>query len=171
MSYADFFKRATRSEEQPDGLKPFAYQCRLAEKPWPELLDVPTGMGKTAAVVLAWQATWADYPEEDAILIGTRLARMRLNLGTFLLGTSWRPDRPGFRLPLRPRSLGSSDGWLNQSAPHRTALANTASNGRLSSAPTRPTDARMMFPDSNRAYVDRPGFLKSFPRPVCPKKI
>lgn len=54
MSYADFFKRATRTEEQPDGLKPFPYQCRLAEEPWAELLDVPTGMGKTAAVALAW---------------------------------------------------------------------------------------------------------------------
>lgn len=143
MTYTDFFKRATRTEEQPDGLKPFPYQCRLAEKPWPELLDVPTGMGKTAAVALAWlwkrgwreggreagpdagtprrlvyclpmrvlieqternacrwlenlavagtpgenkvsvrllmggsedvkKATWADYPEEDAILIGTQ---------------------------------------------------------------------------------------------------
>ena len=143
MSYTDFFQRATRTEEQPDGLKPFAYQCRLAEEPWPELLDIPTGMGKTAAVVLAWlwkrgwreggrkadpdtgtprrlvvclpmrvlveqtersarrwlenlavagipgenkvsahllmggsedvrKATWADYPEEDAILIGTQ---------------------------------------------------------------------------------------------------
>ena len=54
MSYTDFFKRATRTEGQPDGLKPFPYQCRLAEEPWPELLDVPTGMGKTAAVALAW---------------------------------------------------------------------------------------------------------------------
>jgi len=143
MSYTDFFKRATRTEKQPDGLKPFPYQCHLAEKPWPELLDVPTGMGKTAAVVLAWlwkrgwregrceagpdaetprrlvyclpmrvlveqternarrwleklavagmpgenkvsvhllmggsedvkKPTWADYPEEDAILIGTQ---------------------------------------------------------------------------------------------------
>ena len=143
MSYAEFFKHATRTEGQPDGLKPFPYQCRLAENPWPELLDVPTGMGKTAAVVLAWlwkrgwregkreagsdaatprrlvyclpmrvlveqternarrwlenlavagipgenkvsvhllmggsedakKATWADYPEEDAILIGTQ---------------------------------------------------------------------------------------------------
>jgi len=143
MPYAEFFARATRTEEQPDGLKPFPYQCRLAEKPWPELLDVPTGMGKTAAVALAWlwkrgwresgretgpdagtprrlvyclpmrvlveqternarqwlenlavvgmpgedkvsvhllmggsedvkKATWADHPEEDAILIGTQ---------------------------------------------------------------------------------------------------
>jgi CRISPR-associated endonuclease/helicase Cas3 len=54
MMYADFFKRATRAEDRPHGLKPFLYQCRLAEKPWPELLDVPTGMGKTAAVALAW---------------------------------------------------------------------------------------------------------------------
>ncbi len=143
MNYTDFFKLATRSEEQPNGLKPFPYQCLLAEKPWPELLDVPTGMGKTAAVALSWlwkrgwreggreagpdpgtprrlvyclpmrvlveqternacrwlenlavagvpgenkvsvhllmggsedvkKATWADYPEEDAILIGTQ---------------------------------------------------------------------------------------------------
>ncbi len=143
MSYTDFFKRATRTVDEPDGLKPFPYQCRLAEKPWPELLDVPTGMGKTAAVALAWlwkrgwreggrepspdagtprrlvyclpmrvlveqternarrwlenlavagipgenkvsvhllmggsedvkKPTWADYPEEDAILIGTQ---------------------------------------------------------------------------------------------------
>ena len=54
MDYRYFFRRATRTEEQPDGLTPFPYQCRLAEEPWPELLDVPTGMGKTAAVVLAW---------------------------------------------------------------------------------------------------------------------
>ncbi|MBI3371902.1 MAG: CRISPR-associated helicase Cas3' [Betaproteobacteria bacterium] len=143
MSYTEFFKSATHSGGQPDGLTPFQYQCRLAEKPWPELLDVPTGMGKTAAVVLAWlwkrgwreggreadpdaetprrlvyclpmrvmveqtqrnaclwlknlavagmpgenkvsvhllmggsedvkKATWADHPEEDAILIGTQ---------------------------------------------------------------------------------------------------
>jgi CRISPR-associated endonuclease/helicase Cas3 len=143
MNYSEFFERATRTEEQPAGLKPFPYQRRLAEKPWPELLDIPTGMGKTAAVALAWlwkrgwrkggreavpdagtlrrlvyclpmrvlveqternvcrwlenlsvagipgenkvsvhllmggsedvkKATWADYPEEDAILIGTQ---------------------------------------------------------------------------------------------------
>lgn len=36
------------------GLHPFPYQSRLATEPWPELINIPTGMGKTAAVVLAW---------------------------------------------------------------------------------------------------------------------
>lgn len=73
MSYAEFFKRATRTEEQPGGLKPFPYQCRLGEKPWPELLDVPTGMGKTAAVVLAWlwKRGWRDGGREAGPDAGT----------------------------------------------------------------------------------------------------
>lgn len=33
---------------------PFPYQRRLATEPWPDLLRVPTGLGKTAAVTLAW---------------------------------------------------------------------------------------------------------------------
>jgi CRISPR-associated endonuclease/helicase Cas3 len=143
MSYTAFFKRATVSQERADGMTPFSYQCRLAKDAWPELLNVPTGMGKTAAITLAWlwkrgwreggrevspdpgtprrlvyclpmrvlvdqtqqnanrwlsnlavagipgenkvsmhllmggsedvrKPTWADYPEEDAILIGTQ---------------------------------------------------------------------------------------------------
>lgn len=66
MSYTDFFKRATRTEEQPDGLKPFPYQCHLAlaEKPWPELLDVPTRMGKTAVLTCC-----------DVALISTKLSK------------------------------------------------------------------------------------------------
>lgn len=47
MRFRDFFHAAL-------GYEPFAYQERLALQPWPELLEVPTGMGKTAAVVLAW---------------------------------------------------------------------------------------------------------------------
>ncbi len=34
--------------------QPYCYQQRLAVNPWPDLLDVPTGMGKTAAATLAW---------------------------------------------------------------------------------------------------------------------
>lgn len=50
MSFDDFFQQATG---QP---KPYAFQARMAEEPWPDLLGVPTGMGKTAAATLAW--TW-----------------------------------------------------------------------------------------------------------------
>jgi len=49
-SYKDFFIKATGIEKGP-----YPYQVRLAtEEPFPELLDIPTGLGKTAAVVLAW---------------------------------------------------------------------------------------------------------------------
>ncbi|MES0872864.1 type I-G CRISPR-associated helicase/endonuclease Cas3g [Sinimarinibacterium thermocellulolyticum] len=141
-AYDDFF-RAAFGRAGDQNFRPFDYQRRLAEKPWPDLLEVPTGMGKTAAVALAWlwkrgwrsngreaeidaatprrliyclpmrvlveqtyrnvqdwlknlgilgkpgdgkvsvhllmggsedvaQATWAEYPEEDMILIGTQ---------------------------------------------------------------------------------------------------
>ncbi|GAB4120659.1 MAG: hypothetical protein Tsb0027_16310 [Wenzhouxiangellaceae bacterium] len=46
-SYKQFFTRAT-------GHEPYPYQVRMAEEHWPDLLDIPTGMGKTAAVTLAW---------------------------------------------------------------------------------------------------------------------
>lgn len=47
-SYTSYFQSAT-------GLPgPYPYQRRLVEEPWPEVLDVPTGLGKTAAVTLAW---------------------------------------------------------------------------------------------------------------------
>ncbi len=45
--YATFFEAVT-------GNAPYPYQVRLGEAPWPEVLDVPTGLGKTAAVVVAW---------------------------------------------------------------------------------------------------------------------
>lgn len=47
MSYRDFFELAT---DHP----PYPYQERLAAGPWPALIDVPTGLGKTAAVGVAW---------------------------------------------------------------------------------------------------------------------
>lgn len=46
-TYGDFFRRAT------GGIDPYEYQSRLAATGLPELLAVPTGCGKTAAVVLA----------------------------------------------------------------------------------------------------------------------
>ena len=41
--------------EKACGFAPYDYQIRLATgEQLPELLDIPTGVGKTAAVVLAW---------------------------------------------------------------------------------------------------------------------
>lgn len=48
MTYREFFRTAT-------GHDPYLYQCRLAEEdPLPQLLNIPTGAGKTAAVILAF---------------------------------------------------------------------------------------------------------------------
>jgi CRISPR-associated endonuclease/helicase Cas3 len=46
--FETFFKQAT-------GCIPFPYQCRIAtDEMLPQLIDVPTGAGKTAAVILGW---------------------------------------------------------------------------------------------------------------------
>lgn len=53
-SYESFFRLATAYPDISDGNSPYPYQKRLASENWPDLLDIPTGMGKTAAVTLAW---------------------------------------------------------------------------------------------------------------------
>lgn len=47
MDYPSFFRSVT-------GMSPYPYQVRLGEHDWPDLLDIPTGLGKTAAVVVSW---------------------------------------------------------------------------------------------------------------------
>ncbi len=47
MDYNEFFKSIT-------GHQPFPYQWQLGDDIWPELLEIPTGLGKTAAVIIAW---------------------------------------------------------------------------------------------------------------------
>ena len=42
--------------------RPFAYQRALAEQDWPNVLIAPTGLGKTAAVVLGW--AWKNVAAE-----------------------------------------------------------------------------------------------------------
>jgi len=50
LDFSDFFAKAFS-----DGRVPYDYQCRLAELPCESrLINIPTGLGKTAAVVLAW---------------------------------------------------------------------------------------------------------------------
>lgn len=73
-SYQTFFQSATNNT-------PYGYQCRLACGPdakaddpttqtggtdcASQLIDIPTGLGKTAAVVLAWLWNRAAHPEAD----------------------------------------------------------------------------------------------------------
>lgn len=47
VEYPDFFERVT-------GHQPHPYQTRLAQGDWPDVIDIPTGLGKTDAVVAAW---------------------------------------------------------------------------------------------------------------------
>ena len=71
MNFQDFFQAATRSPRAPSGTTPYDYQRRLAcgeplentmETEWlksgtgsgSKLITIPTGLGKTASVVLAW---------------------------------------------------------------------------------------------------------------------
>ncbi len=47
--YSSFFRTALRTEGNP-----FGYQTRLAKQDWPDLIEIPTGLGKTAAIIVAW---------------------------------------------------------------------------------------------------------------------
>lgn len=55
MNFTSFFGRIA-------GHEPYPFQERLATGPWPDLIDIPTGLGKTAAVTLAWlyKRLWMD---------------------------------------------------------------------------------------------------------------
>jgi CRISPR-associated endonuclease/helicase Cas3 len=54
MEFSQWFEKVTHKVGET-GKKPFPYQIRLALSPeLPPLLNVPTGVGKTAAVVLSW---------------------------------------------------------------------------------------------------------------------
>ncbi|MGH9155489.1 MAG: type I-G CRISPR-associated helicase/endonuclease Cas3g [Acidimicrobiales bacterium] len=59
-AYTDFARLAADDGE----LEPYAYQHRLAAEGLPELLSVPTGCGKTAAVVLGWLFRRRVHPDD-----------------------------------------------------------------------------------------------------------
>ena len=48
MDYQTFFPAVM------NGQQPYPYQQRLGEEEWPHLINVPTGMGKTASVTISW---------------------------------------------------------------------------------------------------------------------
>ncbi len=57
LTYSDFFKKAT-------GFEPFPWQIQMASSDTiPEIVTVPTGMGKTAGVVVSWLWRRQNEPE------------------------------------------------------------------------------------------------------------
>jgi len=88
LSYDAFFKEMT-------GCEPYPYQRRLGNEDWPDVVDVPTGLGKTAAITLAW-------------LYRRRLAR-----------DGNTPTRLVWCLPMRAlveQTRGSVEAWLERAA-------------------------------------------------------
>jgi len=99
---------------------PFPYQSRLAGGEWPDALNVPTGLGKTAAVALTWlfKRGWRH---------GTREAAPDTHT----------PRRLVWCLPMRvldreesvlveERGTGQALGWSALTPPHRFTLTATA---------------------------------------------
>lgn len=59
MTYDEFFDAtigaAAHRGASPDAsFGPYHYQRQLAAGPWPDMLHIPTGLGKTAAITIAW---------------------------------------------------------------------------------------------------------------------
>ena len=57
LSFRSFFSLALGNN-----FHPYSYQQALAERNWPDILVAPTGLGKTAAVMLAW--AWKHVSED-----------------------------------------------------------------------------------------------------------
>jgi CRISPR-associated endonuclease/helicase Cas3 len=65
MKFESYFRKATRSGFEPNGRTPYPYQVRFAESDeLPQLLNVPTGIGKTATAILGWLYRRRFHPDE-----------------------------------------------------------------------------------------------------------
>jgi CRISPR-associated endonuclease/helicase Cas3 len=62
-AFAEFFQEATASETRP-GFEPHGYQARIAQDGLPDVVEAPTGTGKTG-VILAWLWRLLYGPEPD----------------------------------------------------------------------------------------------------------
>ncbi|MGH7708994.1 MAG: type I-G CRISPR-associated helicase/endonuclease Cas3g [Vulcanimicrobiaceae bacterium] len=63
MRFQEFFRIITATDENPGGRDPYPYQIRMADS-IPELVDIPTGLGKTEAVIAAWLWRLIEHVED-----------------------------------------------------------------------------------------------------------
>ncbi len=108
FTFQDFFRQAT-------GYPPYLYQASLAtSKRLPEVLNIPTGLGKTAAVVLAW--LWRRFVGEGITNKPPEQVR------------SETPRRLVYCLPMRvlvEQTAGSTRQWVEN-----LVAANTLPSGK-----------------------------------------
>jgi len=65
IDFKDFFRAATKTAQEPQGREPYPYQIAFATgDSLPELLNVPTGVGKTATALLGWLYRRRVHPNE-----------------------------------------------------------------------------------------------------------
>ena len=95
VNYPSFFASVFK-----DGRQPYEYQQRLAALPCESrLISVPTGLGKTAAVILAWIWNRVAHPDEA-------------------VHAKW-PRRLVYCLPMRTlveQTAGEAENWINHLA-------------------------------------------------------
>lgn len=110
---------------------PFPYQRRLAEEPWPELLKIPTGLGKTAAVTLAWMYKRLKADPETPRRLVYCLPMRTLVEQTAGNVRRWRQRieqeglDPDGRLPQAPHVLMDGDvdeRWVREGDPAKPAI-------------------------------------------------
>jgi CRISPR-associated endonuclease/helicase Cas3 len=114
MLFADFFERVT-------GKKPYGWQCQLAANGSPDALIVPTGLGKTAGVALAWMyKRVGNDPETPRRLVWclpmrTLVEQTAKYVGAWLGEIRGARLDPEGRLPSAPRVLmggEADDEWI-----------------------------------------------------------
>ena len=127
-SFPEFFEKAT-------GNRPFPYQCQLAQRHY-DVVEVPTGLGKTAAAILAW--LWRRHGGSS---------EQRLSA----------PRRLVYCLPMRvlvEQTLASARGWLD-----RLGLADKVGVFQLMGGDTE--DEWQRFPEHDAILVGTQDMLLS----------
>lgn len=102
MKFKEFFQIAYGKDRSGE-IQPYDYQDRLAHGAFPDLLQIPTGMGKTAAVVLAW--LYRRRIQQGADIVAHRRLLLYLDDETWFESLSTHQIMP---LPKR-RALAISD--------------------------------------------------------------